>query len=31
MDVEPLEQPLIKKSKESLPNETQLIDIEDPW
>ena len=31
MDVEPLEKSSTKKSQESLPNETQLLDIEDPW
>jgi len=31
MDVEPIEKPSIKKTKDSLSNDKEIIDIEDPW
>ena len=31
MDVEPLEQSTLKKSQESISNDKEILDIEDPW
>ena len=31
MDIEPFEKSSKEKSKESISNEKQLLDIEDPW
>ena len=31
LDVEPLEKSSIKKPQDYLPNDKELLDIEDPW